>query len=221
MSAVVSRACPVAEASIDAAVLADALDGLEAGVCLVDAHARLLHVNKTGWAIIEAGDVLQEIRGRLTACDLAANHLLQHALSAIVRQDTRGCIGASAIPLTGLDGARYVVHVRPLAEPGRNPRQASRAAAALFIRRAELTLPPRSEVLARAFKLTPSELRVMLSIVELGGVPDVAAALGVAETTVRTHVRRLFEKTGTARQADFVKLVAAYASPLRDDEVSR
>lgn len=218
MSAVVSRACPAAEASIDAAVLADALDGLEAGVCLVDAHARLLHVNKTGRAIIEAGDVLQEIRGRLTACDLAANQSLQYALSATARP---GGGGAAAIPLTGLDGIRYVVFVRRFTGPGRNPVAAWRAAAALFIRRAELTVPPRGDVIARAFRLTPSELRVMLSIVELGGVPDVAAALGVAETTVRTHVRRLFEKTGTARQADFVKLVAAYASPLCDDEASR
>jgi DNA-binding CsgD family transcriptional regulator len=42
----------------------------------------------------------------------------------------------------------------------------------------------------------------------------VAAALGVADTTVRTHVSRLFEKTGATRQADLVKLVAGYAAPL-------
>jgi DNA-binding CsgD family transcriptional regulator len=70
-------------------------------------------------------------------------------------------------------------------------------------------------VIGKAFKLTPTELRVMLAIVELGGVPEVAAALGVANTTIKTHVRRLFEKTGAARQADFVKLVAGYATPLR------
>jgi DNA-binding CsgD family transcriptional regulator len=42
----------------------------------------------------------------------------------------------------------------------------------------------------------------------------VAAALGVADTTVRTHVSRLFEKTGASRQADLVKIVAGYAAPL-------
>jgi len=42
----------------------------------------------------------------------------------------------------------------------------------------------------------------------------VAAALGVADTTVRTHVSRLFEKTGASRQADLVKLVAEYSAPL-------
>jgi hypothetical protein len=36
----------------------------------------------------------------------------------------------------------------------------------------------------------------------------VAPVLGNAETTARTHLRHLFEKTGTGRQADLVKIVA-------------
>ena len=62
--------------------------------------------------------------------------------------------------------------------------------------------------------MTPTELRVLLAIVEVGGVPEVATALGVAETTIKTHLGRLFFKTGAARQADLVKIVAGYASPL-------
>ena len=54
------------------------------------------------------------------------------------------------------------------------------------------------------YRLTPTELRVLLAIVDIGGVPEVAAALGVAVTTVKTHLGRLFEKTGVARQADLV-----------------
>jgi hypothetical protein len=41
---------------------------------------------------------------------------------------------------------------------------------------------------------------------------DRVAALGRAVATVRTHLHRLFEKTGTGRQADLVKLVAGYCS---------
>ena len=66
----------------------------------------------------------------------------------------------------------------------------------------------------QAFSLTPTELRVLLAIVDVGGVPEVAAALGVADTTVKTHLGRLFEKTGAARQADLVKLVAGFSTPL-------
>jgi DNA-binding NarL/FixJ family response regulator len=53
-----------------------------------------------------------------------------------------------------------------------------------------------SQVIGETFKLTPTELRVLLAIVEVGGIPEVATAFGVADTTVRTHVSRLFEKTG-------------------------
>ena len=57
-------------------------------------------------------------------------------------------------------------------------------------------------------------------IEEAGGTftdwDGVATAFGVADTTVRTHVNRLFEKTGATRQADLVKLAASYATPLTD-----
>jgi DNA-binding CsgD family transcriptional regulator len=58
------------------------------------------------------------------------------------------------------------------------------------------------------------ELRVLLAIVEVGGVPEVAEALGIAETTVRTHLNQNYRKTGVNRQADLVKLVAAFSNPL-------
>ena len=88
------------------------------------------------------------------------------------------------------------------------------AVAALFVRRASLVAPSAFEVIGKTFKLTPTELRVLLAIVEVGGVPEVAVALGIAVTTVKTHLGRLFEKTGMTRQADLVKLVAGYTTPL-------
>jgi len=36
----------------------------------------------------------------------------------------------------------------------------------------------------------------------------------VANSTVKTHLGRLFKKTGTTRQADLVKLVAAFSDRL-------
>ena len=56
----------------------------------------------------------------------------------------------------------------------------------------------------------------MLAIVEVGGVPEVAEALGIAETTVKTHLGRVYKKTDSDRQADLVKLVAGFSNPLLD-----
>jgi DNA-binding NarL/FixJ family response regulator len=62
--------------------------------------------------------------------------------------------------------------------------------------------PSPPEAIAKTYKLTAMELRVLLAIVEVGGVPEVAEALGIAETTVRTHLRQPYQKTGVDRQAD-------------------
>jgi DNA-binding CsgD family transcriptional regulator len=120
-----------------------------------------------------------------------------------------------AVPLTAEDGARYVAHVLPLAAGSR--RRAGSpydAVATVFVHKAALDLPPPPAALAAEFGLTPAELRVLSTIVEVGGVPEAAEATGLSEATVKTHLHRLFAKTGTRRQADLVKLVAAYSNAL-------
>nr|QDF42397.1 LuxR family transcriptional regulator [Bradyrhizobium symbiodeficiens] len=199
--------------SADAAMFADAFDGLHAGMYLVEADAHLLHANIAGRALIDAGDILHEVRGRLLVSDLPANLTLQCAFAAAGQADR----SPAAVPMTGRDGQRYVADALPLpAGTRRNSGANRRAAAALFVRKTALPIPSRAEVISKAFRLTPAELRVLLALVELGGIPEVAAALGVAGSTVKTHVRRLFDKTGAARQADLVKIVAGYATPLRE-----
>ena len=119
------------------------------------------------------------------------------------------------MPLTARDGEHYVAHALPLTSGER--RRAGRgyaAVAALFVHKAALETPSPPETIARLYNLTPTELRVLLAVVEVGGVPEVAEALGIGEATVKTHLHRLFGKTDTARQADLVKLVAGFSSPL-------
>ena len=118
-----------------------------------------------------------------------------------------------ALPLIARDGERYVAHVLPLTSGARRRAGiATSAAAILTVHRAALDIPSPPEAIARAYALTPTELRVLLAIVEIGGAPEVAAALGIGDTTVRTHLARLYEKTGTKRQADLVKLVAGFST---------
>jgi DNA-binding CsgD family transcriptional regulator len=88
------------------------------------------------------------------------------------------------------------------------------ATAAVFIHKATIEAFSPPEVVARTFKLTMAEIRVLFAIVEVGGVPEVADVLGIAPTTVRTHLSRVYEKTRVSRQADLVKLVARFVSPL-------
>jgi DNA-binding CsgD family transcriptional regulator len=201
----------------EVATFVDTFDGLGAGMYLVDAGGRLIHANAAGNAILDAGDILTSAAGRLAACDVQVDRTLRDIFAAAGQGDAALGIKGIAVPLTGKDGERYVAHALPLTSGAR--RRAGvvyTATVALFVRKAALAIASAPEAIGSAFRLTPTELRVLLAIVEVGGIPEVAEAFGVADTTVRTHVSRLFEKTGTARQADLVKLVASYTTPLAD-----
>jgi DNA-binding CsgD family transcriptional regulator/PAS domain-containing protein len=199
----------------EAVCFSDVLDGLSAGMILVDANGRIVHTNNAGNAILDASDFLRSVCGRLVASDLAINAALREILVAANAGDAALGVKGIALPLTAHDGERYVAHVLPLTSGARREAGlAYNAVAALFIRKASLEPFSPPEVIGEMYKLTPSELRVLLAIVDIGGVPEVAAALGVAVTTVKTHLSRLFEKTGVARQADLVKLVAGFSTPL-------
>jgi DNA-binding CsgD family transcriptional regulator len=195
----------------EAATFTDALDGLAAGIFLVDAGCRIIHANAAGHHILRADDFLRSINGRLVARDGRSNQTLREVFAD--DGDALGVKG-TALPLTAHDGERYLVHVLPLTAAARAATgMAYKAVAALFVRKVALDNPC-GELVARTFELTPAELRVLLAIVEVGGVPETAAALGVAATTVKTHLHRVFSKTGSSRQADLVKLAAGFSSPL-------
>ena len=102
-----------------------------------------------------------------------------------------------AVPLVARDGERYVAHVLPLSSGARRSAGVGYAAAAvLFVQKAALATRSPPEAIAKTYRLTAMEVRVLLAIVEIGGVPDVAETLGIGESTVKTHLKRLYEKTG-------------------------
>ncbi|QOZ76279.1 LuxR family transcriptional regulator [Bradyrhizobium sp. CCBAU 53351] len=199
----------------EVATFVDTLDGLDAGMFLVDMAGRLIHANAAGNAILATCAVLNSVGGRLVARDTQVDRALREVFAGAGQGDAALGTRGIAMPLTGSDGERYVAHALPLTSGAR--RRAGivhTAVAALFVRKALLAMPFASQTIGNAFKLTPTELRVLLAVVEIGGVPEIANAFGVADTTIRTHVSSLFEKTGAARQADLVRLVAEYATPL-------
>jgi len=200
---------------VEAAALADTLDGLAAGMFLVDATGRIVHANVRGHAMLAQGDVVRTDGLRLGTGQAQSEQALRDAFAAAASGDAD--IGAKgiAVPVSAAGGARYVAHVLPLTSGARRQAGSRYAAvAAVFLQEAAVAGTTPFETIAWHFKLTPAELRVLLAIVQVGGVPEVAPVLGISETTVRTHLQHVFEKTQTKRQADLVKLVASYMSPL-------
>lgn len=207
----------IGQKSAEAALLADSIDGLAAGIFLIDSERRVAHANAAGLALIAADDVVHAEDGKLFLRDAELSHTLRDVLTAKGNGDS--VIGARSVAsaIMARSGTAYSAHILPLSSGARRMAGAGyKAAAAVFIHKAELETRAPAEVIARTWKLTPAELRVLLAIVEVGGVPEVALALGIAETTVKTHLGHLYAKTGTGRQADLTKLVAGFSSPLAD-----
>jgi DNA-binding CsgD family transcriptional regulator/PAS domain-containing protein len=199
----------------EAASLADTLDGISAGVILVDAAGRIVHANAAANVMLSNADVLRATGGRLISNDPQTDKTLADTFATVDNGDAAMGIKGIAVPLTARTGQRYVAHVLPLTS-GARERAGTRyaAAAALFVHKATPTTPSAPEAIAKAYKLTPTELRVLLAVAGVGGVSEVANALGVSAETVKTHLSRVFQKTRSKRQADLVRIVGSFANPL-------
>lgn len=209
----ISRAIDIKTA--EASALADALDGLCAGMFLVDETGRIVHANASGHAMLDQRSILRAAGGKLVAIDASAANALSEIFPMAHCGDAAVGTKGIVVPLRARDGDHYVAHVLPLTSGARRRAGTSYAAvAALFVQKAALEDPSPPEAIARLYNLTPSELRVLLAIVQVGGVPETAEVLGVAESTVKTHLHRVFGKTGANRQVDLARLLAGFSNPV-------
>jgi DNA-binding CsgD family transcriptional regulator len=196
--------------------LADTLGKLAAGVFMVDADGRIGYANAAGLAMLDQGDVVRAQQATLAAVDPEAGQVLRDVIAAAAAGGAVGIRGI-AVPLGGSRQERWLAHVLPLTSGARKQATASYSvAAAVFVRKITLALPSPLELLAKVYRLTGSEVRVLQGVVDVGNVPAIAKVLGISQATAKTHLRNVFQKTGTNRQSELVKLVAGAATPFAE-----
>jgi DNA-binding CsgD family transcriptional regulator len=71
----------------------------------------------------------------------------------------------------------------------------------------EDTTRTQTDVYARAFQLTPAEVRLAVHLASGVSLTEAAERFGVTHNTVRAQLRSIFDKTDTHRQADLVRLL--------------
>ncbi len=69
------------------------------------------------------------------------------------------------------------------------------------------------DTLVRLYNLTPSETRVALMLIDGKRLDQIAEESEIAQTTVVFHLKNLFRKTDTNRQADLIRVLLSV--PLR------
>ncbi len=201
----------------DRIAIAEALDCLPLGVFVVDAGGKVIHMNESAKAITRADNGLRVVTGRLHAClaedSLALRALLQRTAR---RGDLQGRGGAMPISRPGRDKPLSVI-VTPLRHQPEAPSNGE-PVGVLFVSDPENGQQTPDGHLMDLFGLTRSEAMLTLALLEGRGLDWAARHAGMSVNTARTHLKRVFEKTGTHRQAELVRLILSSPAILHYDE---
>lgn len=184
-----------------------ALDVVDRPILVLDRNGRVLHANVAAM-VGPARDRWLAIRGgRLVGLTSAA----PDAMPMLLRQATSGCVQVARLwrPMTPGSVRCAVVRFVPLAEDHACRLAWPDGAMLLLIDEPAPDVDAhRAAALALHHRLTAAESRVLTQLADGLGVADIAAANGVSVHTVRTHLKHLFEKTGTGRQSDLIRLLS-------------
>ncbi|MCC6984312.1 MAG: hypothetical protein IT535_13665 [Bauldia sp.] len=200
--------------TIERTQMAQALDTLRCGVVLTNDRGLVLHANRAAESMLEAGYPIRSSHGVLGTEDPAAARELQSAIRlAAVAEGSIGKVGLGIRLSDDVSEATFA-HILPLTGSERRSQLQPEAVAAVFV-----SAPGEPEedarAVAEAYRLTGAEARVLAGLLGGDSLGDTADALGIAITTARTHLDRIFSKTGTSRQAELMLLASRALVPVR------
>jgi DNA-binding CsgD family transcriptional regulator len=187
---------------------AEALDRLPQGVLLVDGAAKVRFANRAAEEMLADGGALRIAGGVVHAARTDETCALHKAIACCVDTAAHGAEAASGRVRVSRGAGRrplrvLVIPLRPQA-PWTRLYQPS---AILFINDPERDVAIRSDHLRDEFGLTRAEAALALEILAGQGLQVAADRLQITLTTARTHLAHVFEKTGTSRQAELVRLI--------------
>lgn len=185
----------------------EALDQMRLNLVVVSQTGWILFLNRAAAEIEVLADGLSFV-GKMRATSQSDDAILQKIIrNATSRGDHARKPGIAIISRPS--GRRsFVVRAFPLC--GANSTTGHRRAVALLqIADPECESHISPFHLQDTFGLTPTEAKVAVCILRGSGLTCVAKELSVTLSTVRVHLQRVFEKTGTHRQAELVRLLLA------------
>ena len=185
---------------------AEMLNRLPHAVLLVDAGARVIFANQAAARMLGAGNGLSLDRDGLKAETTEDTRRLRRTIADCAEPANELGGAGGRLRLSRRDRGPLTMLVIP------HRTQVTwidilRPTAILFITEAEQAAVLRSERFTQDFGLTRAEAVFAVEISKGDGLQAAASRLGVSLTTVRTHLAHVFDKTGTRRQAELVRLI--------------
>jgi DNA-binding CsgD family transcriptional regulator len=191
-----------------------ALDVLPFGIAILDTGGKPIFTNHTGRAILKDGDGL-----KLRLTGLRADRPEEHTqLHELLRQATEAanCKGApflATIAITRSSNQRPLsVSISPL--PVQDTLfELDTPVVVVVFGDTQRAAASDEGTLSSFYGLTRAEARLAHQLAERCRLEEAADRLGISPSTARTHLKHIFSKTDTNRQAELVKLFLT--GPLR------
>ncbi|RDJ23121.1 LuxR family transcriptional regulator [Bosea caraganae] len=197
----------------------ETLDSLATAIVLTGANGAIFYANPVAETMFSTQGPILSKNGLLQAQNPVPARALLDAIARAATADASLGSRGIGLPISAPGQPPAVAYVLPLSEG--TARAAFRpACAAVFVSTTTSASPLPEAVLTTLFDLTPAEARVLLQV-GTGSVPaKSAASLGISENTLKTHLGRIFAKTGTKRQADLIKLISDIRPTLEPSRLS-
>jgi DNA-binding CsgD family transcriptional regulator/PAS domain-containing protein len=187
--------------------LAEALDSVEHGIVIVTSDSRLVHGNAAAEQLLAEGDGLVSHAGRLVASAPHMRARLEALLHFALGGDALGIRHGGSLACGRASGQRpYAVHVLPMNRLGTEFAPHGPTAIVLIVDPERRPIPG-PDMLRQLFGLTKTEVAVAQLVVNGEGLGPIGEQLQLSRDTVKTHLRNVFNKTGTHRQAELVRLL--------------
>lgn len=184
-----------------------ALHGISLGVALIRTDGGVLYANPTATAIINNGDILSLSNGALALGQPGRRGRFRELLTrlaAMVRDGEQVVPRALAVPRPSRQRPVSVL-VWPMPDAGEiGPDE---PIAIVFIGDPENPGEIDAMRLCDLYGLSRAEARVAALLAQGNRLDETAQILGVAYETVRKHLKQIFSKTGTDRQAELVRML--------------
>lgn len=191
-----------------------ALDSLACGVLLTDGAGQVHLANSSAERMLERLRPLRLRDGYLVMNSARDQAALADALRRAHHGDAPLGVRGIGIPLRPDEGGCCVAYVLPLNQ-SKARQHSGGPSVAVFLSASADALPLLDAVLQTMFGLTACEAMVARQACRIGSsVRELAGRTRLSENTVKTHLKRAFDKIGVRRRADLVALAAALLPPV-------
>ena len=191
-------------AAFDLTSKLSALERVSSAAIVIDATGSTRQINAPAQDLL--GDDFNLVQGRPTARDRASNRRLQLLVSSALHTAPGGAQSYAPIVVHRDEAPWLLVEAMPVTAFGSDFFNSGRVILLLTDLRSPLR--PSSAHLCAAFGLTPAEAKLAAILSSGVGVDAAAASAGVSRETARTHLKAVFAKTNTRRQAELAGLLA-------------